>query len=509
MDKRAFNFKGQVLTKSLLDHLGLTPNRLNAILDQHCRERDGLLPLVIPNSFSLNDPCIIHGDQAYNVEIQMKVTLLPSTSSEVSGESTNVDHHSSACTSNLIVGGSGVVEEPPILPSKNREEMIHSSGHSVLNSPVSADWYRIVESSRSNSIKNVTHVLSNRRYTTVELFAGCGGLALGMEQAGFETIAIVENDRHCCNTLRRNRPNWNVTEECIVKVCRDKTWIQNVISRCEHTGGLDLIAGGFPCQSFSTLGKQHGFDDSRGMLFLQFAEMLKLLQPKMFVAENVKGLVIHGQGRSFGHILQTFSDCNYTVCWKLLNAVDFGVAQKRERLFIVGVRNDLVAKHPDAKYAHPQSLGTPPLTLRECLRNVPPSPGSGYSEKKRLVMAHVPEGGNWKDVPAETLKLCYKETSKPLGSNMARRLSWDEPSPTVLTTPSESRSERCHPEETRPFTLRESARIQSFPDTWEIYGPVGEAYKQIGNAVPVNLAKYMGLSCIDFLNSIHDIAGNE
>ena len=328
--------------------------------------------------------------------------------------------------------------------------------------------------------------MNKNKRTCIELFAGAGGLALGLELSGFEEIGLVEFDNKACDTLRLNRPNWNVIEEDVVEVSKRDLLKEFNIKK----GELDLLSGGYPCQSFSYAGKKLGLEDVRGTMFYYYAEFLRQLQPKMFLAENVKGLTTHDGGRTIQTMVNVFEELGYTVEWKVLNALDYGVAEKRQRVIIIGIRNDLKDK---VKFEYPIPHEYKPV-LRDVLQNVPDSPGAKYPESKKKVFDLVPPGGYWKDLPddvaREYMKSCYFMGGGRTG--IARRLSWDEPCLTLTTSPMMKQTDRCHPDESRPFTTREYARIQSFPDDWKFAGTEGAIYKQIGNAVPVNLAKCVG-----------------
>lgn len=319
-------------------------------------------------------------------------------------------------------------------------------------------------------------------YTTIELFAGAGGLALGVEKAGFKTIGAVEFDHDACETLRVNRPNWNVIEDDIANVtCKDLAKLFGL-----KPGELDLLSGGAPCQSFSYAGKRLGLEDTRGTLFYHYALFLKQLQPKMFLFENVRGLLTHDKGRTYQTIINTFFDCGYNIFRKVLNAWDYDTAQKRERLITVGIRHDILSK---VNYQFPIPSEYKPV-LRDVLNDVPDSPYIPYGEKKKKLFELVPPGGYWRDIDPKLAKDYMKSCWDMEGgrTGILRRLSLDEPSLTVLTSPSQKQTERCHPLEARPFTVRENARIQGFPDEWIFCGNVSSQYKQVGNAVPVNLA---------------------
>ena len=319
-------------------------------------------------------------------------------------------------------------------------------------------------------------------FTAIELFAGAGGLALGIEKAGFKTLALIEIDKDAAETLQKNRPNWNV-------ICDD---IANIspLNLEDHfkmpEGKLDLLSGGAPCQAFSYAGKRLGLEDTRGTLFYHFAVFLEKLQPKTFLFENVRGLLTHNHGRTYQTMLDIFSEAGYEIQKQVLNAWHYGVAQKRERLITIGIRKDLSDK---IKISFPHPHEYKPV-LRDVLKDVPLSEGTQFSEYKRKIFELVPPGGYWRDIPEdiakEYMKSCYYMGGGRTG--ILRRLSLDEPSLTVLTSPSQKQTDRCHPLKARPFTVRENARIQSFPDDWQFFGSVGSKYKQVGNAVPVLLA---------------------
>ena len=319
-------------------------------------------------------------------------------------------------------------------------------------------------------------------YTSIELFAGAGGLALGVEKAGFNTLGLIEFDKDAADTLKKNRPNWNVINDDIANIsCLDLEKYFSI-----KKGELDLLSGGAPCQAFSYAGKRLGLEDARGTLFYHYALFLEKLQPKMFLFENVRGLLTHDHGKTYATMLDIFTRAGYTIDKQVLNAWNYGVPQKRERLITIGIRNDLVGK---TEYRFPKAHNYKPV-LRDVLLDCPDGPGVPYGEKKRKIFELVPAGGYWRDIgPAiakEYMKSCWDMEGGRTG--ILRRMSLDEPSLTVLTSPSQKQTERCHPLEARPFTVRENARCQTFPDDWEFCGNVSAQYKQVGNAVPVNLA---------------------
>ncbi len=340
-----------------------------------------------------------------------------------------------------------------------------------------------------------------RPFQLPELFAGAGGLAIGMEKAGIESVLLNEIDRHACATLRQNRPDWNVVEGDVSTV--DFTPYHNKI---------DILSGGFPCQTFSYAGKKQGFDDIRGTMFFQFARAVKETNPKIIVAENVRGLLKHENGATLETIKNVIDELGYTlVDPRVLKAVFYKVPQKRERLFLIGIRNDLA---PKVSFQWPSPYQRI-MTMRDALKkgdlfdtDVPTSQGQTYPKRKAEILDQVPEGGYWRDLP-DDIQREYMMKSYFLGggkTGMARRLAWDQPSLTLTCAPAQKQTERCHPEETRPLTVREYARIQTFPDDWIFSGPVTSQYKQIGNAVPVNLAFAVARSLVRLCNVIENIA---
>lgn len=373
--------------------------------------------------------------------------------------------------------------------TKNQLSVILSDSYEPIKSSIlnlcNALNVKPEELIESNIKANDTHLsYKDGEITAIELFAGAGGLALGLEEAGIKTLEYVEFDKFCCDTLKTNRPKWNV-------VCDD---IHNV-DFTKYNGIVDVVTGGFPCQAFSFAGKKLGFEDTRGTLFHEFARCVKEVNPKLFLAENVRGLISHDNGRTLSTILEVLENLGYDITYKVLNAAYYGVGQKRERIVIIGTKKGL-----DLSFEYPKAEKTM-TTLREALENCPKSEGQAYSEKKRKYLEMVPPGGCWINLP-EKMQREYMGKSFYSGGGkrgMARRISWDEPCLTLTCSPSQKQTERCHPDETRPFTVREYARIQSFPDEWQFSGGIGEKYKQIGNAVPVEMARRVALQIVKCL----------
>lgn len=320
---------------------------------------------------------------------------------------------------------------------------------------------------------------SKSKLTSIELFCGAGGLALGMSNAGIQSQLLVDFDKNCIATISKNRPKWNAIQESVID-----------LNLHEYRDQIDIMAGGFPCQTFSFAGNRMGFADIRGTLFYEYARLIKQVKPKIVLGENVRGLLNHDGGRTLAAIVVELESSGYRVQYKVLRSQYFDVPQKRERLVIFGVRNDL-----DTEIVFPVEKDYT-ISVREALRGVPKSQGTQYSEAKRRVMELVPPGKYWSSLP-EKVQRSYMGASYFAGggkTGIARRLSWSEPSLTLTCSPTQKQTERCHPGETRPLTIREYARIQTFPDDWEFVGSVSSQYKQIGNAVPVNLGYHVGLA---------------
>lgn len=340
---------------------------------------------------------------------------------------------------------------------------------------------------------------SNKMYpqaACIDLFAGGGGTALGFHNAGIPHIMLNEFDQNAVQTLQKNSDthqlNWNIVDEDVHNL--DFSAYKDV----------SIIQAGFPCQAFSYAGKSRGFADTRGTLFFEFARAIKEIHPKIAIGENVRGLVKHDGGRTLQTMLNTLDELGYRVNYKILRAQYLDVPQKRERLILFAVRKDL-----DYPILFPKERDYF-ISLRQALEGCPSSPGQTYPQRKAQIMKMVPEGGNWRDLPSDVQKEYMKGSLYLSGgkTGIARRMSWDQPCLTLTCAPAQKQTERCHPTETRPLTVREYARIQTFPDDWEFAGSMSAQYKQIGNAVPVNLGYHVGrcvlasLGCIAVTNDM-------
>jgi DNA (cytosine-5)-methyltransferase 1 len=367
-----------------------------------------------------------------------------------------------------------------------------------------ADVHALMGNLFGNSIDEEVsnYVEPKNNYSVIELFAGAGGLAVGLEKAGLKCVALNEIDKWACNTLRKNRPNWNVLEGDIRE-----------FNFSEYETKIDVVTGGFPCQAFSYAGKKLGLNDARGTLFYEFARVVQEVSPLICIGENVRGLLSHEKGKTLQGMISILNEIGYNVVpVKVLKAINYKVPQKRERLILVGIRKDVKINFEYPKpYKKIYNLSDALKKGELFSKNVSKSEGAKYPKYKKEILDLIPPKGYWRDLPL-ALQKEYMGGSFYLGggkTGMARRIGWDEPCLTLTCSPAQKQTERCHPEETRPFTVREYARIQTFPDQWSFDGSVAQQYKQIGNAVPVNLGREIGYSIVKFLNEYYNSSNPE
>lgn len=369
----------------------------------------------------------------------------------------------------------------------NKSELLKICSNIGITNCSSKTKSQLVEliNARQTNFDSASTNTSERKYTFIELCSGAGGLSAGLIKSGFTPVLLNDINSDCCKTLKHNHANANV-------VCGS----MDKIDYSQYANKIDLLTGGVPCQSFSQAGLRKGLDDPRGDLMMKFIEILNIIKPKTFMIENVKGLLTHDEGNTIKKIVDELNKNNlYNVSYKCLDASKYSVPQKRERVFIVGVLKSL-----NRVFKFPIESENKKI-LKDVLHNVPASNGAKYSEEKKELFKLIPQGGCWVNLP-ETLQKQYLGNSYNSGGGkrgILYRLSMEKPSLTLLCTPSQKQTERCHPLEERPLTIREYARIQTFDDNYEFIGSLNSQYKQIGNAVPVELAKCMGKSLLEVL----------
>lgn len=318
----------------------------------------------------------------------------------------------------------------------------------------------------------------------LSLFSGCGGLDLGFEKAGFNIPVANEFDKTIWDTFKINHPNTKLIEGDVRKVTEQD--IREMFNGC-----VDGIIGGPPCQSWSEAGSLRGIDDARGQLFFEYIRILKQFKPKFFLAENVKGMLANRHSEAVKRILELFSESGYDVSLTLVNAKDFGVAEERKRVFYIGFRKDLKVKFkfPEGSTKDDDKK----ISLRDII----------WDLKDSAVPAASKNQHNEKAINNNEY---FTGSYSPIFMSRNRVKSWDEQAFTVQAS---VRQCQLHPQAPkmvkfdtndcrfkegyehlyRRMTIREIARIQGFPDTFKFkYKNTNDAYKMIGNAVPVNLA---------------------
>ncbi len=349
-----------------------------------------------------------------------------------------------------------------------------------------------------------------KKLIVIDLFSGCGGLSLGLEKAGFDIALGIDNWRPSLETFAYNHPHSKTFETDISKIkAKD---IKKIIGN----GKIDVIVGGPPCQGFSLSGPRN-FHDPRNRLYLDFIRLVKEIEPRAFIVENVPGLESLFGGQIKKRIIEEFNKLGYEINAKILNASDYGVPQNRKRIFFVGLRGKKQFEFPLPKFSENSkkvtvmnAIGDLPLLknergaeemlysklpfteyqkkIRNGSTNIFNHVASNHTRQTAEIIALVPEGGNYKNLPD-----CFKKTRN---FHVAwTRLDSKKPAPTIDT----GHRHHFHPSENRVPTVRELARLQSFPDSFKFLGPKTSQYRQVGNAVPPMLATEIGKKLIQYL----------
>ncbi len=301
----------------------------------------------------------------------------------------------------------------------------------------------------------------------VSLFSGCGGLDLGLIQAGHQVIWANDIFTDAVSTYRNNIAS-HVDERDIRNISSDE------IPDC------DIVVGGFPCQGFSVANTKRNVDDIRNQLYRQMVRVIHDKKPKFFIGENVKGMASLGGGKVLKKIIDDFENAGYNIRWKVVNSADYGVPQMRMRLIIFGVRKDLDSKTIEFP---PQTTHANPKGTKSLKRNW---------QTVGNAVAHFPEPEKANDIPNHE---CSKYKLRFNGHLGHRYINPDKPSPTVTGRGDEKGGVVVlhHPGNHRRMTARELAAVQSFPDTFIFAGTKTSAYRQIANAVPPLLGKAIGI----------------
>ncbi|MCL6616225.1 MAG: DNA cytosine methyltransferase [Anoxybacillus ayderensis] len=365
-------------------------------------------------------------------------------------------------------------------------------------------------------------------YPVISLFSGAMGLDLGLKEAGLEITISQDIDPWCVKTAETN--NYKCIPGDIRKLISNDPECRFLLRPSGLSPGEAFaVVGGPPCQPFSTAGKRLGTNDPRGSLFMEFIHAIRVIRPRFFVMENVKGLLSvaikhkpiknrdnkHFEpdempGSAFEVIKKTFADLGYKIVYGLLDAVHFGVPQFRERLIIIGSRDNENIFLP--KPTHFQIHQDPEhrwRTLRDVIADLENNPGpcANFSEDRIKYLRMIPMGGNWRNLPKDLIPIAMGGAYESDGGKAGfyRRLDYDQPSPTLVTSPVQKATMLCHPTQDRPLSVREYARIQQFPDDWKIEGSITDCYRQIGNAVPIGLGKAIGQMLIAVANNTAEI----
>lgn len=346
-----------------------------------------------------------------------------------------------------------------------------------------------------------------KTYNFIDVFSGCGGLSYGLEQSGLNCLLGIDHDRDAMKTFERNHPNSQ-------SFCGDIRELDNAkIMEMVGNQKVDLIVGGPPCQGFSTVGKGKS-EDPRNLLFLEFLRLVKLFKPQGILIENVTGLLAKKNKDVLTRVFDEFHQLGYNVDARVLSAEEFGVPEKRRRTIIVGFKNEFEPSFPNPTHG---ARGTQPLkTVAEAFSSISKDANHHLVEKAQLKneldkkrLSHIPQGEGIRyqrdEIRLLPSELHYNVNWQELRESRFRqtrlqRLNLEEQAPTILT----SRTMYFHPTENRYLTAREAAAIQSFPNEFSFEGSTTSVFKQIGNAVPVELAKTLGLHLQRILN--HEVS---
>ena len=354
----------------------------------------------------------------------------------------------------------------------------------------------------------------------MSFFSGALGLDLGLEWAGLNPVLYNEIEKKFCETIRLNKPNVPLYD-CDIRDLNAKKILK---AHNIKKGELFAIVGGPPCQAFSTAGKRQGLNDERGNVFLHFVDLIREIMPQYAIIENVRGLLSaplvhrphHQRGKEFppltleelpggalAHIISELESAGYKLSFTLYNAANFGVPQIRERIIILANRGNEEIPYMAATHSLENSSLPPWKTTRDAiwdLRNKKNLEHTRFPEKRLKYYRQLKSGQNWRSLPLELQKEAMGKSFYSGGgkTGFLRRLNWDAPSPTLVTSPTMPATDLCHPTKERPLSVEEYIRIQTFPDNYNFFGHTLDKYKQLGNAVPCIFGQAIGKHIVKF-----------
>ena len=363
------------------------------------------------------------------------------------------------------------------------------------------------------------------RPTALSFFSGAMGLDIGIEKAGFDIRLTCEVDKHCRQTIAINRPKTALLSDINQYSAEDV--LQTAGLTCDDE--IDLIVGGPPCQAFSTAGNRKGFGDDRGNVFLKYLDLALALNPKYIVFENVRGLLScpmehrpHDKrgkgfpdlsedelkGGALNFVLNRLRKSGYGYSFHLYNSANFGTPQIRERVIIVCSRDGKIPPYLVPTHSDNSEHGLKKWnTLKSCINSLKKHEHLNFPEKRLHYYRMLKPGQNWRNLPEDLQKEAIGKSYYSGGgkTGFLRRLAWDKPSPTLVTHPAMPATDLAHPEEDRPLSIQEYKKIQEFPDSWELAGPLIQQYKQVGNAVPISLGWAVGKLVRNLLSGVNII----
>lgn len=380
----------------------------------------------------------------------------------------------------------------------------------------------------------------------VDLFAGCGGLTLGLHKLGCSILSSVERDKDAANSYKINHPKSNVIVDDLKSLLSGDT----ITERLSLNQEVDLLCGGPPCQGFSQINPRRNINDERNSLVDYFFNAVLQIRPKSVLMENVTGILTLDDGKAFSSILENLAEIGYKTNIGIIQGGSFGLPQNRWRVFLIAIRDGggvFQWPSPTHKFHSTNFIGMPkwrkyvidsrsndlftgPLkesaSVRDAIGDLPSDveshPDTAITNlepcfKNKLIYdhccfkfedislrrcKHIPPGGGWLDLPLDLQPDNLKKYSKRVGSFNSRwgRLEWSGTFPTIVTKPEPYWGRYIHPTADRIITIRECARAQGFPDEFRFSGPISSRYRQIGNAVPPPIAYLLGLAIKKAIN---------